>query len=178
MTAHNLFLGPDAQVNHEISLLRAKREKKSLADRASPVPGVFFAVDPEAKVAGQYVTGGDRLLQLQYVTKTTPRWLALHFALGGVDLGSASVFGVVCKSCAPEAATFRICLRSAMAEGFRDVFLPKHAVAYSQTSTHVDLLRLEGLDEVPGKADWRELILFFQTSSAHIDLLDLRVFIV
>lgn len=174
----NLLLGPDAQINHTIGLLRATSAKNQLVDQMKLMPGAFFGIDPEGKVTGRSVSGGGHLLQLKYTVGRPPRWLALHLAVGGVDLGKAAVFGVACKSRAPEAATFRLCLRSATPEGFVDAFLPKHVVAFSETSTHVDLLKLEGHEHVPAQASWRELILFFQPSSADFELHDLRVFIV
>lgn len=178
MPTDNIHLGPDAQVNHNISVLRALRMKDALRDGASLMPGVVFAIDPEAKISGQFTSEGNSLIKLNYEIKTTPRWIALHFALGGVDFSDTTVFGVACKSQSSEAATMRVCLRSGVAGGFRDAFLPKHVVAFSQVSSHVDLLRLQGLDAVPATAPWRELILFFQTSSAQFDIIDLRVFIV
>ncbi|MFT3691457.1 hypothetical protein [Paenirhodobacter sp.] len=176
----SLHLGPDAQVNHAIASLRSLSVDMPLTDGARIAPGVFLSVDSETggQVAGNVVTGGDGLLRLSYTIDKRPRWLALHVAMGGVDLSQASVFGVVCKSRAPEAATFRICLRSATADGFTDTFLPKHVVAFAADSTHLDLLRLEGHPDVPARAAWRELILFFQTTSATFDIRDLRVFIV
>ena len=97
---------------------------------------------------------------------------------GGIDLRDAAVLGVVCKSQAPEATAFRFCLRSQAADGFRDVFLPKHVVAYAEPSTHVDLLKLEGRDDVPARSEWRDLILFFSPQPAVVKLMDLRVFVV
>lgn len=142
------------------------------------VPGVRFVGDPKGEVTGRCVTGGESLFRLSYTTTKAPRWLALHIAVGGINLKKAAVFGVACKSQAVEAATYRICLRSATPNGFVDAFLPKHVVAFSQISSHVDLLKLEEHENVPDQADWRELILFFQPNSASFDLLDLRVFIV
>ena len=142
------------------------------------IPGAFFAIDAEGEVLGSCVTGGDTLLRIDYTVGRPPRWLALHMAVGGVDLEKAAVLGVACKSRAPEAATYRLCLRSATSNGFIDAFLPKHVVAFSETSTHIDFLKLEGHEDVPAKAEWRELILFFQPSSAAFELLDLRIFIV
>lgn len=174
----NLLLGPDARINHTIGLLRSVPADGKLADGMALAPGAFLAIDPEGEVSGRCATGGESLLRLDYTTGKAPRWLALHLAIGGVDLGRAAVFGVACKSRAPEAATFRLCLRSATASGFVDAFLPKHVVAFARPSTHVDLLKLEGHDNVPARAEWRELILFFHPHSAAYDLLDLRVFIV
>lgn len=174
----NLHFGPDAQINHTIGLLRASPTDKPLVDKMKLMPGAFFAIDAEGEVTGRCVTGGDHLLRLDYTVGRPPRWLALHLVVGGVDLGKAALFGVACKSRAPEAATYRLCLRSATPEGFVDAYLPKHVVAFSETSTHVDFLKLEGHEHVPAQADGRELILFFQSRSAVFELLDLRVFII
>lgn len=174
----NLLLGPDAQINHTIGLLRSVPADGRLSDGLRLAPGAFMALDLEGEVEGLCATGGESLLRLNYTTGKAPRWLALHMAVGGVDLGRSAVFGVACKSRAPEAVTFRLCLRSATASGFVDAFLPKHVVAFAEPSTHVDLLKLEGHENVPAQADWRELILFFQPRSAVCELLDLRVFIV
>ena len=174
----NLLLGPDAQINHRIGLLRATVTDQPLADHLQLVPGAFFGIDREGEVTGRCATGGESLLRLDYTCGKSPRWLALHLTVGGLDLDKAAVFGVVCKTRAPRAATFRLCLRSAAPAGFVDAFLPKHVVAFADTSTHVDLLKLQEHENVPTRADWRELILFFQPQSAAFDLLDLRVFIV
>lgn len=127
----NLLLGPDAQVNHQIGLLRAILSDAPLVDGASPVPGIHFSIDTEGDIAGNYATGGDGLLRLNYSAAKPPRWLGLHLAIDGSDLDRAAVFGVVCKSRAPEAATFRLCLRSGTPSGFVDAFLPKHVVSFS-----------------------------------------------
>jgi len=115
---------------------------------------------------------------LNYTVHRPVSWLALHLSVGGIDLRDAAVFGVVCKSRAPEATTFQFCLRSPTADGFRDAFLPKHVVSYAQTSTHIDLLKLDSREDVPAQAKWRDLVLFFSTQSAAIELIDLRVFVV
>ncbi len=175
----NLLFGPDAQINHTIGLLRATATDQPLADKIDLLPGVFLAIDTEeGEVTGRCVTGGVTLLRMEYTVSRSPRWLALHMAVGDVDLSKAAVMGIVCKSRAAEAATYRVCLRSATSSGFVDAFLPKHVVAFSEASTHIDLLKLEGYEHVPAKAEWRELILFFQPRSAAFELLDLRAFIV
>lgn len=174
----NLLLGPDAQVNHLTSLLRSTAGTGSLVEGAPLAPGAFLSVDQEAKLSGQFKTGEGAVLNLAYEVQKPPRWLAMHLQMGSLPLNETSVFGVVCKSQAPQAATFRICLRSGIAGGFVDAFFDKHVVAYADQSTHVDLLRLESRSDVPAEAPWRELILFFQTRSAQITVRDLRVFIV
>lgn len=176
--ADNLLLGPDAPVNHLTSLLRTTRSSGILTEGASLAPGAFMSVDAEAKLSGQFKTGEGAVLNLSYEVQKPPRWLAMHLQLGPLPLSEASVFGVVCKSQALQAATFRICLRSGIAGGFVDAFFDKHVVAYADQSTHIDLMRLESRSDVPTEAPWRDLILFFQTRSAQLTVKDLRVFIV
>lgn len=178
MTMHNLHIGPDAQINHTIGQLRTTPDAGSLSDQAKPVPGSYFGIDTEGTVTGRWTSGGEQLLNLGYSVQKTPRWLALHLAVGMVDLSDFAVFGVACKSRAPEAMTYRLCLRSASPDGFVDAFLPKHVVAFAQASTHIDALALDGNRNVPAEAEWRELILFFPPQTSNLDLIDLRVFIV
>lgn len=176
--ADNLLLGPDAQVNHTIDLLRTIEKTETLGDGVRLAPHAFVALDGQGQVEGSVSTAAGNVLRLQYQVRQKPRWLALHLGLGGIDLTGRTVLGLVCKTQAPVAATFQPCLRSGRPEGFVDAHLPKHVVAYAEASTHVDLLRLEGSPQVPLQAPWRDLVLFFQTTSARIDIQDLRVFIV
>lgn len=178
MTADSLELGPDAQLNHAITLLQTARASAPLVDEKVISPGVFLSIDPEGDVSGEISNGHDGLIALNYTVLKKPRWLGVHMIMGNVDLSQAAIAGVVCKSHAQEAATYRICLRSGTDQGFQDTFFPKHIVAFQQESVHVDILKLSSFDEIPSKATWRELILFFQTTSAAIDIRDLRFFIV
>lgn len=173
----NLLLGPDAQVNHTISLLRTVKKNEALTDGLRLTPHTLLSIDPQGKLDGKITTADGSVFKLRYTVQQKTRWIALHFGLGALDLTDRTVFGVVCKSRAPMAATFQPCLRSGRPEGFVDAHLPKHAVAYAQTSTHVDLLKLDG-SKAPAQAPWRDLVLFFQTTSAEFDIQDLRVFIV
>lgn len=175
---HNTSLARDAQLNHAIALLGAEARSGDLADLVVPAPGTFFSVDPEAGLSGTFATAKDGLVRITYTTERRPRWAALHLVAGGIDLSEATLLGIVCKTQAPEASTFRVCLRSGTSDGFVDAFLPKTVVAFSQPSIHVDLLRLDQSGEVPKTAAWRELVLFFQPNSADVLLQDLRVFIV
>jgi hypothetical protein len=108
MTADNLKLGPDAQLNHAIALLQTARASVPLADGKVVSPGVFLSVDPEGDVSGEVSIGRDGLIALNYTVLKKPRWLAVHMTMGGVDLRQAAIIGVVCKPHAQEASTFRI----------------------------------------------------------------------
>ncbi|MCM2563947.1 hypothetical protein M8744_17565 [Lutimaribacter sp. EGI FJ00013] len=174
----NLSLNLDAEVNHTLGLLRTEASDEELSNGLRLAPGALISIDPNGEIEGRSVTGGDNILSLNYVVQQPVKWMALHLSVGGIDLRNAAVFGVACKTFAAEATTFRVCLRSQTADGFVDAFLPKHVVAYGQPSTHVDLLKVEEREDVPIKASWRELVLFFAPQSAALDLIDFRVFIV
>lgn len=175
---HNTRLERDAQVNHAIALLGAEPREGEIADLGSPAPNTFFSIDPEAALTGTFATAQDGLIRLSYAAARKPRWCALHLTAGGIDLDGATVLGVICKSQAEAAVTFRICLRSGTPEGFVDTFLPKSVVAFAQPSVHVDLLRLDTVSGLPKQAEWREIVLFFQPGKADVVLQDFRVFIV
>lgn len=174
----NLQFGVDAELNHKFNVMRAISGNGAVADGVVPGLGTFFSIDPEGDFDGTYDTGGGAVLTLKCTVRRAPRWMALHAPLGGVDLGRSSVFGVVCKTSAPRAVTFRVALRSAAPGGAVDAFFPKHVVAYAEESTHVDILKLAGRDDVPATADWRDLILFFGPETSALTVQDFRVFIV
>lgn len=174
----NLDFGLDAEVNHKLAVLRHEGGSGALQDAVSPGTGCFFSIDPEAEVIGSYRAGNGCLLDLKYEVRKAPRWMALHISVGGIDLTDASVIGLICKSTAEQAVTIRPALRSARPGGFFDAFLPKHVVAFSAPSTHIDILKLQGRADVPATAEWRELVLFFEPKSSAVTLRDLRVFIV
>lgn len=178
MPSDSLILGLDAQVNFALALLGKRRPEKGLTDGSSPSPGVFFSIDPVSKVVGTFETGRNSLISLDYKVHKEPRWIALHFVVGGVDLRNSSLLGVVVKCRAPEPSTFRVGMRSALSAGFQDDFFSKQVIAISQPTTHFDTMTIDENVSVPTRADWRELILFFQNSSARFDLIDLRFFIV
>ncbi|WP_081570380.1 hypothetical protein [Sphingobium herbicidovorans] len=121
---------------------------------------LFFVIDPEGKVKGQFETGDGCALKLSYRIIEPVRWFGLHLPAGSFDLKGKSIIGVICKSQAEHAITSRLCLRSGFEGGFEDSFLPKHLVSYGESSTHIDLIQVEKSDNLSKRALWRELILF------------------
>ena len=100
-------------------------------------------------------------------------------ALGAADLTQAQTLGMICKSASAYATTFQPCLRSGRTEGgFTDHFFRKRVLTHGQPSLHLDALLMEAEPEIPRKAPWRELLLFFRPETSRIDLQDLRLFIV
>lgn len=174
----NLDHGLDSEVNYKLAVMRSYANRGALVDKAAPGLGSFFSIDPVGDVAGDFATGDGEMLRLSYTARRRPGWVALHIPIGGVDLGSTTLVGLVCKTQADKAVTFRAALRSATGQGFVDAFLPKTVAAFSKRSTHVDLLKIEGREDVPRQAAWRDLVLFFPVDGAALSIRDARVFIV
>lgn len=167
--------GLDAKVNSTISTIHSKSGRLRLSNDLTIVPGAFFSIDPTGRLGGYCSTGGPSLLSVKYKVYSPLQWVALHLDIGGIDLQDASLFGLVCKSRAPEATTLQACLRSHTHIGTIDAFLPKHIVCFGDVSTHLDTLRLHDHVNVPMQADGRELIIFFPKLSTAIELIDLRI---
>lgn len=178
--ADNIFLGPDAQVRFSLQMLRAYEGRGKIATERTPIiDGVFLSTDPEANVTGEYDASAENLLKLRIRPGKNPaRWQALHLIVGPLDLGDAAVIGVVARSQAPSSFTTRICLRSGQDGQFIDTFFPKTMVSFAQASTHLDVLEIANLTDLPRQAQWRDLILFFQGGDVDLNLLDLRFFVV
>lgn len=178
---NNVFLGPDAQIQFSLQTLRAKETSGQISGEITDIQdGVFVSNDPNAGVTGEYRAGKNDLVSIRMAPSgsDTSRWQALHIQMGPSDLSSAGVFGVVARSRAPSATVTRLCLRSGRDGQFIDTFFPKAMASFSDPSTHLDVIELDHMSDVPKTADWREFILFFRAGSVEIDLLDLRPFIV
>lgn len=177
MTAHNLDLGPEAGVAHMLAVLRGLDAAGDLLSDVAIVPGVFCSFDPEGVTRGRFESRPGQLLSATFEVERPGRWLALHLQLGALDLTGQQVLGLVCRCAAPEATTFRFCLRSGIEGGFRDSFLRKTVLAHTDSSLHLDVMLLEDHPDIPATAPWRDLILFFRPEGGHIDLQDLRLFV-
>ena len=178
---NNLLLGPDAQAQSALQMLRAGTGAGVISAGRTDLPyGLFLSNDPEAAIAGRYRSDVGQLLSLQTAPAAgrTPRWQALHIPLGPADLTQAAVMGVVARSQAPTSITTRIALRSKRGDSFADVFFGKTLISFAEPSTHLDAIELDRVPDIPAEADWRDLILFFQGGALELDLLDLRFFIV
>lgn len=175
---HNLDLGPEAEANHRLAVLRGLAAEGDLHSDTAIVPGLFFSFDPESVTRGRFRSQPGRLIEAGFEVERPGRWMAMHLKLGGLDLTGRQAVGILCRSAAPEATTFRVCLRSGVEGGFRDTFFDKAVLAHAEPSLHMDMLLPETLPGLPRIAPWRDLILFFRPESSQIDLQDLRLFIV
>lgn len=178
---NNLFLGADAEARFALQALKSENRSGPISGELTDViEGVFLANDPDAGVTGEYNTTKENLISLNMspAGQALPRWQALHLRLGAADLSTANVVGFVASSRAPSAMVTRFCLRSERDGHFVDTFFPKAMASFSEPSTHLDILELNRMPDVPQRADWRELICFFRPGTVNIELLDLRLFIV
>lgn len=174
----NLFFGPDAQINHTIGMMQAEKSEGAITDGARVSPNVFFVVDPEGQIAGNFETGDGNVLKMSYQIIKPARWIGLHITAGNFDLQGRSILGLIAKSRSDHAVTSRACLRSGYEGGFTDSFLPKHIVSYAETSTHIDLLQIEKDADLPQAADWRELVFFLPPADTHLAISELKFFVV
>jgi hypothetical protein len=176
---HSLDLGPEAGVNSTLATLRLlDRSAAPIARGETLVPGIFLDFDPEGGVEAMVHSTPDTLFSAEFTVTGDAGWLALHIALGEIDLSQHMMFGFICKSMAPQSTTLRPCLRSGTAEGFSDIFFRKTIITYAEPSLHLDALMIDEHADLNVAAPWRELVLFFRPESGSYDLQDLRVFMI
>lgn len=174
----NIAIGPDAQINHALAVLRGGATEGEMADEVRLMPGVFLRADPALQVGGRYTSPEGRLLEMDVTAGAGGGWLALHLSLGGRDYSNYGFVGLACRVAAPEPITVQPCLRSGTEEGFVDCFYDKHVLAMPEEASHLDALSIHNRPNLPLHAPWRELILFMPTHSFRCSLHDLRVFVV
>lgn len=177
---HNLNLSQDAHFNHVIETVKAGSGSGKLRNSAELSPDIFLSVDPGAEIRGSYESGSGGVVSVAYeVTGTArPRWIAVHFRLGEVDLTGKAVVGIIVKSQAPNATACRVCLRTNQDGSFEDEFFAKNIVSYQEASTHLDLLKVDDLPvSYPLEKARRDLILFLPPTGGNISISDIRLFI-
>lgn len=175
----NILIGPDAHSRFTLQMLRHHEGAGDLHSGSLPVTdGVSLSTDAEAEVVGDYCCRADNMIQVRMDAAEGRRWQALHIHLGDVNLANAGVLGIVARSVAPASTTTRLCIRSGNDDQFMDTFFSKTMVSFAQPSTHMDVMDIAAMPDLPRQAQWRDLILFFRAGDISIDLLDLRFFVV
>lgn len=176
---NNIQLGPDAEINQLIRILKAQSPGGGIPCETPISPGVRFSFDPEAQFQGHLRPEVEGLLSFRVEKIEETGWFALHVMLGGADLSDYSVIGFVCKSDAPSSLALKTCIRSGTESGFVDCFFEKHVVAYAETSVHLDVIDLSRKPDFPQQAPWRDFVMFFPNDKpTDLTLRDLRFFIV
>lgn len=175
----NLLTGPDSCGRHNLSMLRAHEGQGTIeGGRTNVIDSVFLSCDPDAYISGKFESNSSNMLNIRMQAPDTALWQALHVELGALTLGDAAIVGFAARSRADFSLTIRPCIRSGNGKNFVDTFFPKTLVSFSKPSTHLDFLDLTRGSEIPERAEWRDLILFFRSGNIGLEILDLRLFVV
>jgi len=183
----SLNVSQDSHINHIVELSKKTNNSGKIHNNAKISADIYFSVDTDANVSGEFTSGDGKVVSIRYYNssesihgnKIIPRWIAVHFRLGEISLKNKTAIGVVIKSEAPTAVTMRACLRSGSGGTFLDEFFSKHIVSYQNSSTHLDILKIEDFPEqFPLEKADRDLILFLPPQDSSLTISDLRVFIV
>lgn len=174
----NIAIGPDAQINHALAVLRDAVTEGEIRGETWLLPGVVVRADPALKPGGRFTSPEGRLMDLDVSVGGEGAWMALHLSLGRRDYTPYGFVGFACRAAAPEPITMQPCLRSGTEDGFVDCFYDKHVLAMPEEASHLDALSVQNRPNLPLQAPWRELILFLPTHNFRLSLLDLRIFVV
>lgn len=174
----NMALGPDANLNYALSLLRKGVSAGEVTSEMTSIPPIGeIHSPPELIPSGQWRSPSGRLLELEISTSGTGSWLAMHLPIGPSNLSEAGFIGFACRSVAPSIEMIRPCIRSGHEDGFSDCFFEKHILAHPEASSHLDALHIASHRSIPEQATWRELVLFLPCHDFRWDIHDLRLFI-
>jgi len=173
----NLALGPEAQTNNLLAVLRAERRDGRIGHDTEILPGVRLRIDPASRISGRFASPPGEILDLDIAVETRGEWTGLHVEMGRADLTGCGLVGLVCRSSAGGMDLVRPCLRSGTEKGFADTFFPKHLLSRPESSLHLDVIELAHHPMLPRRAPWRELVLFLPTHRLKWTLQDLRLFI-
>lgn len=176
---NNLHIGPDAGARFLLQSLKNHQGNGEISGVDTHVmEGVFFSLDPDARITGTYATRPDEMVSFRLrPEKSTPRWQALRLNLGALDLSHSMVLGLAIKSRAPVSTTTRLCLRAGLNGEFVDTTMPKTLVSFADSSVHLDALELDKAPGLPRQPDWLDLIFFFRNAEVAMDLQDIRLFV-
>lgn len=179
----NIAIGPEANLNYTLQVLRDGQTDGAIATETGIQPGLALHADPALEINGRWSSPAGRLLELDITTQGKGGWIGLHFELGTVDLVQSGIIGLACRSVAPSMEAIRPCIRSrhpgSPPDGpFDDCFFQKRILAHQKPSSHLDALSVSAQPRLPAEATRRELIFFLPRRSFRWDLHDLRLFIV
>ena len=179
----NIVIGPEANLNYTLQVLRDGQTSGEIAADTGIQPGLALHIDPELQPGGRWTSPAGRLLELDLVAQAKGNWVGLHLELGHIDLSRAGIIGLACRSAAPSMEAIRPCIRSrhpgSPPDGpFDDCFFEKRILAHSRPSSHLDALSISAQPRLPVENTRRELIFFLPQRSFRWDLHDLRLFIV
>ena len=175
--ADNIFLGPQAGLNHSLASLRSATIDLPILPEMPLASGITVSSDPNVDVRGRISSTPGVLFSLHLDPLQRPRWVSLVLDMGVVDLSAPQWLGLVCASQSPRAVTFRILLRSTIDGGYVDSYFRKTVAAYSEPTTHLDALDVTRDQTVPRGPTKREVILLFEPVTQDLHMLNLGVFV-
>ncbi|MDU8930014.1 hypothetical protein RXV86_21725 [Alisedimentitalea sp. MJ-SS2] len=174
----NIALGPDAQANHTLAVLRGDTMDGTLGKNVEFLPGLTLRADPALDLQGTWRSPPGRLLELEAAPGAPGDWIGLHLTLPLADLAGIGSVGFAARASASKTTVLRACFRSGVGRGFVDTFFDKQLLLRPEEASHVDVLAPRMRADMPERAPWRELIFFLPTEAFRIALIDLRVFAV
>jgi len=176
--AKSLFLPPDGPMIFTLAALRALDFTGTGVNGQHIVPGVFFGFDSPAADVLRLESRPGSLIRFSLGADAPGRWLTFHMTLGAADYSDCKLLGFACRSSAAEPTSFRVCLRSGVEGGHRDVMLGEPVITGPQVSADLDVVNLDDTPTLPLTAPWRELMLVFKTDTPAINLLDFRLIVI
>ena len=176
--ANNLDLSPDGQLAFSLAALRGLDYAGPVVNGQHLVPGIFFSLDPDAENTAEVESRPGELMSFKIAVERPGRWMTLNMGIGSADLSACKIVGFACKLDAPATTTFRVCIRSGGEGGHKDVFFPKAVVAYPKTALHLDVMEIADYPDIGIRAPWREMVIFFQRETTHINLRDFRLIVI
>ena len=169
---------PDTELAASIAALRDLDYAGPALNGQHLVPGLFFSLDPAVANTVDVQSRPGELMDFRLKVDRPGAWLTLNMGVGSASFAACKIVGFACRLEAAAPATFRVCLRSGEAAGFRDVFFAKTVVAGPQTAVHLDVLEIATNPDILPDAVWRELVLFFPPHSCEINLRDFRLIVI
>ena len=176
--ANNLDLSPDGQLAYSLTALRGLDFTGPAENGRHIVPGIFFSLDPQSANRVDIASHPGELMTMRLGVDRPGRWLTLNMGVGGADFSACKIIGFAARTDAPVTTTCKVCIRSGVEGGHRDVFFPKALVCYPKTALHLDVMELEANPDIPPRAPWRELVIFFEIASVEINFRDFRLIVI
>lgn len=166
-------------INEALHAVNGKALSQDISGDGRLAPGVWFDADPNAtKNEGSINTNGDGLLKLDFTGDAAGLWCSLNFDLGSRPFTDFSLIGVACRVQASRTTTARLVVRTFLSEGGHvDTPFPDVLVAFSDESTHTNVLWTAQQPSLIVPAKWRILILMLDPAGFDLEIRDLRFFV-
>ena len=161
-----------------ISLNFRIKRLKSMNLTSIPVENLIESVlrvsdDPDARRIRNIKSRTDEIVSFSLEENPKNRWAAVHLILDGFLLTEdESYFFFLKGKTKSDSTVCRVCLRAVTQNGFRDNFLPEHAVFTSEGNVNVLKVTDQDAQRMIKEGLCFELILFFSGGKADVTLQD------